>query len=60
MRFHKTEAGIVICPFLIWMSENIEGEGHTENDVNLIFCSHPKNPLDCEGNCQEKTCPLLK
>ena len=60
MTFRKTKSGVAICPFFIWTSENIEGEGHTENDVNLSFCSHPKNPNDFEGNCQEKICPLLK
>lgn len=59
MLFRKTKAGIAICPFLIWTSENIEGEGHTENDVSLAFCSHSENPDNCEGNCQEKICPLI-
>jgi hypothetical protein len=60
MKFRKTKSGIVICPFFIWQSENIEGLGHTEDNVNLTFCNHPKNPNECEGNCQEKLCPLLQ
>ena len=60
MKFRRTKAGITICPFFIWQSENIEGVGHTETDVSLTFCNHPKNPDDYEGNCQEKLCPLLK
>jgi len=57
MKFRKTKAGLAICPFLIWTSEY--REEHTEIDVNLTFCSHHKNPDNCEGNCQEKICPLL-
>ncbi len=58
--FRRTKAGVAICPFFGWQSENIEGLGRqSENDVNLTFCSHPKNIDDCEGNCQPKTCPLL-
>jgi hypothetical protein len=57
MIFRRTKLGVQICPFFIWTSEDII---HNENDVNLSFCNHPKNPDDCEGNCQEKLCPLLK
>ncbi|HDY87835.1 MAG TPA: hypothetical protein ENH82_06925 [bacterium] len=60
MEFRKTKPGVAICPFFTWMSENIEREGHTENDVSLIHCIHPKNPDLCEGNCQKDMCPLLK
>ena len=60
MRFHKTKSKVAICPFFTWTSENIEGEGHTENDVSITFCSHPKNPDDYEGNYQKEQCPLLK
>ena len=57
--FCRTKAGLMVCPFFSWTSENIEGLGHQEGDVNLTFCGHPDNPDDHEGNCQEKTCPLL-
>jgi len=60
MKFRKTKHKVAICPFFIWTSEDIEREGHAENDVSLSFCSHPENPDDYEGNCQEKLCPLLK
>ena len=60
MRFRKTKSGVAICPFYIWTSENIEGEGHTENDVSLVFCGHAKNKEDTEGNCREEICPLLE
>jgi len=60
MKFRTTKSGITICPFFIWQSENIENEGHTENDVNLTFCNHSDNKNECEGNCQKKFCPLLK
>jgi len=58
MKFRKTKSGITICPFFIWQSENIEGEGHAEDDVNLVFCNHPENKDEYEGNCQENLCPL--
>ncbi len=58
--FRQTKAGVAICPFFGWQSENIEGLGReNESDVNLTFCSHPKNVDDCEGNCQYKYCPVL-
>ena len=60
MSFRKTKAGVAICPFFIWDGENIEGLGHSEDDVSLVFCNHPKNEDGYEGNCQEFFCPLLK
>ncbi len=36
----RTKAGLAICTFFTWTSENIEGLGHTEDDVNLIHCIH--------------------
>ena len=59
MKFRRTKSGVTICPFFIWTSENIEGLGHIEEDVNLVFCNHPKNKDEHEGNCQEKLCPLM-
>ena len=59
-QYQKTKHGLAICPFFIWQSENVEGRGHIETDVNLTFCNHTKNPKDCEGNCQEEYCPLIK
>ena len=56
----RTKTGIAICPYFIWQSENIEGLGHREDDVTLIFCNHPKNQCDSEGNCQENWCPLIE
>lgn len=59
--FKRTKAGIKICPFFGWTSENIEGAGRQEeNDVNLTICSHEQNPNQYEGNCQESFCPLLQ
>ena len=63
MEFRTTKAGIAICPFFIWQSENIGepiGADSAENDVSLIFCNHPKNIHDHEGNCYEDRCPLLQ
>jgi len=59
-KFRKTKNGIPICPYFIWTSENIERLGQQENDVNLTFCSHFDNKNNCEGNCQEELCPLIK
>ena len=57
-QYRKTKAGLAICPYFIWQSENREGVGHNENDVNLTFCNHIKNPNNYEGNCQDENCPL--
>ena len=59
-KFRSTKAGVQICPFFSWTSENIEGLGHRENDVNLTICTHERNPNYHEGNCQEEWCPILK
>ena len=61
MEFQKTKAGLAICPFFSWTSENIgeEDKSPKENDVNLTNCSHPDNPEDSEGNCSATECPLL-
>lgn len=56
----RTKSGIAICPFFTWASENIEGLGHSENDVDLTHCTHPSNKEDHEGNCIEYLCPLLE
>ena len=58
--YQTTKTGIAICPFFIWQSENVEGLGQRETDVNLTFCTHPANPDSYEGNCNEKNCPLIK
>lgn len=60
MQFRSTKPGVAICPFFTWTSENIEGEGHTTQDVNLTYCVHPSNSDKYEGNCQEKLCPLMR
>lgn len=60
MRFRKIKSGIAICPFFFWTSENIEGLGHTEEDVNLTLCTHYKNPESSEGNCRKEICPLVE
>lgn len=60
MKFRKTKAGVQVCPFFIWTSENIEGFGHSEDDVNLTYCTHPNHSDDYEGNCQEILCPIIR
>ncbi|KKL87134.1 hypothetical protein LCGC14_1937730 [marine sediment metagenome] len=58
--FKKTKAGIKICPFFGWQSENVEGLGrHEENDVSLTICNHEQNSHQHEGNCQKEWCPIL-
>ena len=56
-KFRKTKYGLPICPFIIWKSEEYE---QTEFDVSLVFCYHPDNKNDNEGNCQEEFCPLIQ
>ena len=58
--YRSTKSGMAICPFFTWTSENIEGQGHTENDVNLTHCVNDNNKESYEGNCQESLCPLIK
>ena len=58
--FRKTKSGIAICPFFTWTSEDIGGEGHSENDVNLVHCTNLDNPDLYEGNCSKGKCPLLE
>lgn len=60
MNYRITKAGVAICPFFIWQSEDVEKIGHNENDVNLTFCSHPDNKNKFEGNCREEYCPINK
>ncbi len=57
--FRKTDAGVAICPFFTWTSEDIECIGHNEYDVSLTYCSHPNQIDKCEGNCRYKYCPIL-
>ena len=56
--FRKTKNGVAICPFFIWQGEDIRDQA--EEDVSLVFCNHPNNQDEYEGNCQENLCPLLK
>jgi len=56
----KTEHGAAICPFFMWQSEYRPNGLNSLKDVNLVFCNHPDNAIDSEGNCQKECCPLLK
>lgn len=59
-KFQQTKSGVAVCPFFTWIGKNNEGCGHTEYDVSLVHCTHPKNKIrDYEGNCTEKGCPLI-
>ncbi len=58
--FRTTKAGVTICPFFCWTSEDIERLGQSENDVNLVICQHENNEHQHEGNCQEEYCPILE
>lgn len=58
-KFRKTKAGVAICPYFIWTSEERYANEQPENDVSLIHCNHSENRDSCEGNCQENLCPLM-
>lgn len=30
----------------------------SNGDITIVFCNHPKNPNQFEGNCQHSLCPL--
>jgi len=58
--YRKTQPGVAICPFFGWASENIEGLGHSEDDVSLTLCLHSRNADKQEGNCREEICPVIR
>lgn len=39
-----------------WEDERERGQ---VGEPLLVFCNHPSNSSDVEGNCNEKRCPLL-
>ena len=36
------------------------GPDYKEFEPSLVFCTHPGNEYDYEGNCRVSICPLLK
>jgi len=36
----------------------VAGPDWVECEPVLVFCNHPDNEEECEGNCREKMCPL--
>ena len=38
-------------------NEETGGPDYKEAHPALIFCNHPENASDCEGNCSESQCP---
>jgi hypothetical protein len=50
------------CKYLIgqWEDQYLyEEERYKENTPELIFCNHPDNECDTEGNCNGRDCPLI-
>jgi len=41
-------------------NERTGGPNYKDAHPLLIFCNHPDNPEDTEGNCQKSQCPLKK
>jgi len=37
-----------------------EGIDYKQFIPELVYCNHPKNKEDVEGNCRKELCPLLK
>ena len=35
-------------------------DGYDDLTPDLVWCSHPDNPRDTEGNCNRRDCPLKK
>lgn len=47
------------CKFESWYNEIGDYE-EDRSSPELVFCNHKDNPDDCEGNCNERQCPLGK
>lgn len=47
-----------ICQFKGWYTEH--GYEEDKSEPVLVYCNHKNNPMDCEGNCNKKDCPLKK
>lgn len=39
-------------------NEYTGGPDYREYEPELMFCNHPKNPEDSDGNCRPAICPL--
>ena len=51
------------CEYLIAQWEDDEvvaGPNYKEYEPVLVFCKHPKNKIQVEGNCNFDDCPLKK
>lgn len=46
------------CQFEGWHTP--EGYEEDKSSPVLVICNHKGNPDDCEGNCNERRCPLIK
>lgn len=49
------------CPYFCgsWEEDKITGgPNFKEYEPVLVFCNHPQNNDDVEGNCNKKQCPL--
>ena len=51
------------CEYLSaqWEDNEISGGlDYKEHEPVLVFCNHPKNVVDIEGNCNLTDCPMKK
>lgn len=46
------------CKHQICKFEEDYFDGEDKSYPLLIYCNHPKNTLDCEGNCNSTLCPM--
>jgi hypothetical protein len=42
-----------------WEENEITNSNYKEEEPVLVYCNHPDNPDDHEGNCNFKLCPLI-
>jgi hypothetical protein len=49
------------CAYQIcqWEEDEITNPNYKEAEPVLIYCNHPENSNDHEGNCNQKLCPIL-
>lgn len=49
------------CKYIMeYWSDSIMDGMLTQRTPTLVYCKHPKNKKDVEGNCCKLSCPLLK
>lgn len=44
-----------------WEEDELTGDpNYKDSEPLLVFCTHPNNKSDYEGNCRVSLCPLRK